>query len=131
MKKYKITDKQRKMLTEFIGECWHEYDCEMEDDGIIRQFCVICDADSSSNHFGFRTFTTDSDMMAVRKALRNKEEMEHALWLEERRKGIGGTVTQLGSVLFVVMRQTIIQIRKVSQRISLFVLNVLKRQRSL
>ena len=72
MKKYKITDKQRKMLTEFIGECWHEYDCEMEDDGIIRQFCVICDADSSSNHFGFRTFTTDSDMMAVRKALRDK-----------------------------------------------------------
>ena len=77
MKKYKITDKQRKMLTEFIGECWHEYDCEMEDDGIIRQFCVICDADSSSNHFGFRTFTTDSDMMAVRKALRNKEKMWH------------------------------------------------------
>ena len=80
MKKYKITDKQRKMLTEFIGECWHEYDCEMEDDGIIRQFCVICDADSSSNHFGFRTFTTDSDMMAVRKALRNKEEMWHGFY---------------------------------------------------
>lgn len=72
MKKYKITDKQRKMLTEFIGECWHEYDCEMEDDGIIRQFCVICDADSSSNHFGFRTFTTDYDMMAVRKMLRDE-----------------------------------------------------------
>ena len=69
MKEYKLTDEQRKMLMGFIGETVkpdREYYCY----GKIRGT-----EDTNNCHCfieGCRTFDTDSDMMAVRKALRDK-----------------------------------------------------------
>ena len=76
MKKYKITDKQRKMLTEFIGECWH--DIKRSAVGISPFTVEVCSkckeviSNSETTYKENRTFTNDSDMMEVRKMLRDE-----------------------------------------------------------
>jgi hypothetical protein len=59
MTDYKMTDEMRKKLTEFLGERWHvpyrfwDYGC-----GMMREVTN-------------RTFTTDADMMAVFRKIRD------------------------------------------------------------
>lgn len=58
MTEYKMTDEKRELLTEkLLGECWHSretwYDC---DNGV---------------HCRRRTFTTDTDMLAVFRKIRD------------------------------------------------------------
>jgi len=58
MTDYTLTDEQRKMLTEFIGEEWIDDEPWWDEDNRI-------------NHYN-SAFDTASDMMALRKALREK-----------------------------------------------------------
>ena len=57
MNEYKITDEMRKMLTEFLGECWR-----------TRETWYDCD---KAMHCHRRTFTSDSDMLAVFRKIRD------------------------------------------------------------
>ncbi len=86
-----LTDDERKMLTEYLGECWHEVSykeyryvckCGKEDDhqnsadpmAVIRGF--------TKEHSG-RTFTTPADLHAVYSAMVRKgewEEFEALMW---------------------------------------------------
>ena len=76
MKKYKLTDDQCKELTEFIGDCWH--DIKRSAVGISPFTVEVCSkckeviSNSETTYKENRTFTNDYDMMAVRKALRDK-----------------------------------------------------------
>ena len=86
-----LTDDDRKMLTEYLGECWHEVSykeyryvckCGKEDDhqnsadpmAVIRGF--------TKEHSG-RTFTTSADLHAVYSKMVRKgewEEFEALMW---------------------------------------------------
>lgn len=76
MKKYKLTDNQRNGLTEFLGECWHNI--KRSAVGISPftvEVCSKCKEVLSNSVMIYkenRTFTTDSDMMEVRKMLRDE-----------------------------------------------------------
>ena len=41
-----LTESENKLIAEWLGICWHELDGEVEDDGVYRQGCIYCDADS-------------------------------------------------------------------------------------
>ena len=69
-----MNDDRRKMLTEYIGECWHESDqtdCvgrQKLNGGTLYQKCKHCNKIMSSSFERFlynRTFTTESDMIAL------------------------------------------------------------------
>lgn len=60
-----MTDEHRKMLTEMLGECWHEgNDNESVTDGSITIYlrCVKC----SKSYVPNRTFTTWDDLGALK-----------------------------------------------------------------
>jgi len=68
MTEYKMTDEMRKRLTEeLLGECWHEpislTACTCQRTGIVNSY-IHC---SNMN----RTFTTDANMMAVFRKIRD------------------------------------------------------------
>jgi hypothetical protein len=70
MNEYKMTDEERKMLTEkLLGECWHEW-------GLIgsgNYKCKYCGYISFRDFFpSNRTFTTYTDMLAVFREIRDK-----------------------------------------------------------
>ena len=54
-----MTESQKRFLTSYLGECWHELDGEIEDDGVYRTGCVHCGADS--HDAVNRTFTDLKD----------------------------------------------------------------------
>ena len=72
-----MTDEMRKMLTEFLGECWHEWGW-VSGGGLVCKHCSI-DLYGNNNLFhnkvmgkpDHRTFTTDADMMAVFRKIRD------------------------------------------------------------
>ena len=62
-----MRDEDRKLLTEYIGECWHEPGYRVSMDSPVMQ-CAKC---KKYYHpmSGFRTFTTRDDMMDLYKAI--------------------------------------------------------------
>jgi hypothetical protein len=69
MTDYKMTEEMRKLLTEkLLGGCWHEpislTACTCQRTGIVNSY-IHC---SNMN----RTFTTDANMMAVFRKIRDK-----------------------------------------------------------
>ena len=64
-----LTDAERKLLTEYLGECWHEWlhIIPEEDDGYYDYTeCQKCHEKYSGPHRGSqRTFTTPADLHAV------------------------------------------------------------------
>ena len=72
MDSYKITDEMRKMLTEFLGECWH---IKKEPRTMAGYVCSKCEDfikwGSGYDVNGNRTFTSDSDMLAVFRKIRD------------------------------------------------------------
>jgi len=69
MTDYKMTDEWRKKLTEFLGECWHEWELI----GSGNHKCKYCGYISFRDFFpSNRTFTTDKDMLAVFRKIRDK-----------------------------------------------------------
>jgi hypothetical protein len=81
MTDYKMTDEMRKKLTEFLGERWHvpyrfwDYGC-----GMMREVTN-------------RTFTTDTDMLAVFRKIRDKgiwNQFEPYCWKKSELKGLEG-----------------------------------------
>jgi len=69
MTEYKMTDKYRKVLTEMIGECWHEF----PDYGSQKEYkyigcphtCLKCKKGHNLCIITNRTFTADEDIMKV------------------------------------------------------------------
>lgn len=78
MTEHKMTDEMRKMLTEWMGECWHEEDIEYTKKAIRdpRHRSVFAICSKCKKTYGRskrdRTFTTDADMMTVFRAIRDK-----------------------------------------------------------
>lgn len=78
-----MTDEDRKLLTEFLGECWHMQKPVIFSDGSFKfsPYCSKC-GDSIYTTSGeplyliYRTFTTPDDMMAVKRKLVEKGEWE-------------------------------------------------------
>jgi len=54
------TEEKNREVAAWLGRCWHEYDSEIEDDGVARSFCTKCNADSSCSNFENPDFTTDA-----------------------------------------------------------------------
>jgi hypothetical protein len=63
-----MKDDDRKLLTEFLGECWHDYEISKSEKSrcscgltgyAVREICAKTN----------RTFTTADDMMAVKRKL--------------------------------------------------------------
>lgn len=71
-----MTDEQRKRLTLYLGECWHEI-IEViihddEDGDYTEDRCKNCDRRFGGDYLiRRRTFTTDADMMALFRKLVN------------------------------------------------------------
>ena len=63
-----LTDDERKVLTEYIGECWHEVEREGD------SHCRYCR--EHYHHVQNRTFATPADRDAVYSAMVAKEEWE-------------------------------------------------------
>ncbi len=78
MTDYKMTDEKRKRLTELLGECWHEEDIEYTKKAIRdpRHRSVFAICSKCKKTYGRskrdRTFTTDTDIRAVFRAIRDK-----------------------------------------------------------
>jgi hypothetical protein len=90
----KPSDEQRKMLSEFIGECYHETRLTLTPFG-NRRICDKCDSHFDT-YLTNRTFTTWADIEPVKKALEEKGMMEEfESWLFERRQS-----DQMGKWLF-------------------------------
>lgn len=68
-----MTDEQRKALTLYLGECWHEAEKRYVNLGgmnteVPMWICKHCGDGSTSSDISWakhRTFTTDADMMAL------------------------------------------------------------------
>jgi len=64
-----LTDDQRKMLTLYLGDCWHEIS------GLVLDFHCSCGAkmmfasEAMDHQLKNRTFITESDMMALYRAI--------------------------------------------------------------
>ncbi len=56
-----MTDDQRKALTEYLGECWHEY---LRPPSLNFYSCFKC-GEIRTNYSSNRIFNTDADMMAL------------------------------------------------------------------
>lgn len=86
-----MNDDRRKMLTEYIGECWHEA-LPM---GFSTAHCQKC-----TRHHGNRTFTTWSDLGVVKEAIEESGDvsgfLDFAFWkyaaLPKSTKNVGGYV---------------------------------------
>lgn len=68
----KLTDTQRRYLTELIGECWHEMDTQgvmADTDGIQFIVCKHCSKDFDIKKGLNRTFLTPDDFFAVVRAI--------------------------------------------------------------
>lgn len=96
-----MEDKDRKFMTEWLGECWHEpesyiYDYEGGEwaydtlEPLYKMRCKKCKKDITEGYN--RTFTTPDDMMAVKERLveTNSDhrftvflEIQFDSWLEE------------------------------------------------
>lgn len=72
MKEYKLTDEQRKMLTELLGEKWRVITTPHASIGGNCD-CDFCKIDN-------RTFATDSDMMAVYRKLVDNNMWDSFYW---------------------------------------------------
>lgn len=67
----KLDDERRKLLTKYLGECFFE--SKNPNEKYTRQRCLNCKK-SLDGHVKNRTFTTDTDMMALfRRMVDNKE----------------------------------------------------------
>ena len=88
MTDYKMTDERRKKLTEkLLGECWHEWVAK----GVYTE-CSKC-GEINLTETENRTFTTDADMMAVFRAIRDKgiwNQFEPYCWKKSELKGLEG-----------------------------------------
>lgn len=83
-----LTDERRKLLTEYLGECWHE---PSDDDYMLCRHCGATFIGVWRDDGGFRhmeaiveqrTFTLDSDMMALfRTIYRNAKWNDFVYWL--------------------------------------------------
>ncbi len=71
----KLDDDRRKLLTKYLGECWHE---PSDDDYMLCRHCGITFQGSWRDDGGFRhmeaiveqrTFKTDTDMMTLFRAI--------------------------------------------------------------
>lgn len=78
-----MDDETRKMLTEWLGECWHEYDLggfrNLKEYFMCDRGYPPCGKCNSHNIFQ-RTFTTPDDFFAVKNRL-----VELGLWEEFRK----------------------------------------------
>ncbi len=80
-----MKDEDRKLLTEFLGECWHEMTDEIPEQRLGYLYCPKCNmsfgaihcSDWSGGEAFYRKFTTPDDMMAVKEKLVKK-----GLWEE-------------------------------------------------
>lgn len=99
MIEYKMTEEKRKVLTEWMGECWHEEDIEYTKKAIRdpRHRSVFAICSKCKKTYGRskrdRTFTTDADMMAVFRAIRDKgiwNQFEPYCWKKSELKGLEG-----------------------------------------
>ncbi len=64
-----MNDDQKKMLTEFLGECWHEFRIPNILGG---NMCIHCNK-NISNLYSWRTFLTPNDQQACKDKLVEKE----------------------------------------------------------
>ena len=77
-----MTDEQRKALTEYLGECWHETFGELQKDTMF----FTCQKCGKEFHFADteigiqRTFDTDADMMALFRKMVDEEELDNFLF---------------------------------------------------
>ena len=62
-----MNDERRKVLTEYLGECWL-WDEDLDDEGMCKK-CGQC----FESHRLNRTFTTDADMMDLFRKLTDKD----------------------------------------------------------
>lgn len=71
-----MIDEDRKILTEFLGLCWHEWQGGISPDGcgMTTVTCKKCKV-MQGLHF-YHTFTTPDDMMAVKRQLVEKGEFD-------------------------------------------------------
>jgi hypothetical protein len=71
-----LTKEQKKALTEFLGECWHEYGIDSEG---YESSCIKCHTWRCQQER--RAFTSESDMMALYRRLHEvKKWKEFYLW---------------------------------------------------
>ena len=66
-----LTDKIRKALTIYLGECWL-WDEDLDDEGMCKK-CGQC----FESHRLNRTFDTDADMMALVRKLKDSNEFSN------------------------------------------------------
>jgi len=69
-----MTDNQKKMLTEWMGECWHEWNPKVQNGETSegQPYCLKCDYQGT---YGFRrTFDTWADLGACMEKLAEKGE---------------------------------------------------------
>ena len=69
-----LTDKIRKALTIYLGECWL-WDEDLDDEGMCKK-CGQC----FESHRLNRTFDTDADMMALFRKIVDEEELDNFLF---------------------------------------------------
>jgi hypothetical protein len=72
-----MNDEDRKLLTEFLSECWHEQDSGWIGDGIHPQsyevfYCVKCKMEKHNIPIPQRTFATPRDMVDLKDKLVEK-----------------------------------------------------------
>ena len=70
-----INDEARRKLTEFLGECWHEYPPRAVPPGMNKagwDLCVKCRHHSHYPDAERRTFSTPNDMVALTKRMAEK-----------------------------------------------------------
>jgi len=72
-----LTDDDRKLLTEYIGECFHNPSIAKDSLGYSFALCEKCGANRSG--VTFRPFTTPADLHAVYSAMVEKGEWERFL----------------------------------------------------
>ena len=70
-----MTDADRKVLTEYIGECWPEYGRDSEG---YEKACINCGAWRCA-HLN-RTFTTMPDLIALFEAIHGEGRWESFFW---------------------------------------------------
>lgn len=71
-----MNDQKRKKLTEFLGECWHEYptkDSLPNGKKSLWDTCLKCKYHNHLSEHSLRTFTTEQDMIALYRGLHEKK----------------------------------------------------------
>ena len=70
-----MNDENKKLLTEYLGECWHEMEPDLElNYGIYR--CKKCLISSFAHKLYRRTFTTPADLHAIYSKMVEKGEWD-------------------------------------------------------